>query len=484
MVNPDSNSEQQHLEEIVAYLDGELSEVETAQVEERLSVDQSYRRQMQEIDRAWNALDELPGVTVDDTFSKTTMELVVGTARQEVQDRTMALPRLRRRRSMVVGALIVAAAMVGFFGFQLIRSNPNATLVADLPVIVHVDIYSQFAEIQFLRDLRQAFQGISWKDQEPTDELARLKEQFQAVAPEENRREWLRQRTREEKTALRSKYNRFDSLTPDRRKQLRALHQELVSANKSDLLLDTMLRYQGWLQDLPPSRKYQLRDMKREQRIKEIVQEIKRRGHGPSIELTDEQYANITRKFRALILTGLDPGQRGRLAGMEERRQLNYLLRMRHQQPKEIRDELRKIIAETLTDQQQSQFKQSSESQQRDLVSAWLRSVRSHGEVTQKDLEEYFANELDAAVKEKLLALPRDQMQRRLRWLYLGMDERQWKEGDDPGPPGATPGPPHGRPPRGPGLQSRHPGSRQRGKLQMRDGPRREGSRRDESRND
>ena len=382
---------------------------------------------------------------------------------------------------MVGGTLIAAAVAAGFLGFQLVHTNPNATLVADLPVIVHVDIYSQFQEIQFLRDLRQAFEGMSWKDLEPTDELARLKGQFQTVALEENRREWLRHRTREEKTALRSKYNRCDSLTPEKREDLRELHLELVSANDSDQLLDTMFHYQGWLQDLPPSRKYQLRDMAREQRVHEIVREVQQRGHGASMELTADQYVAVARKIRARMpvvraRTQKDLSQRNkeRLAGIEGRKRQTYLLG--------LRDELRKIMAEILSDQQQSQFQQLSNLEQEALLRGWLQSAWGHGEVTQKELEEYFANELDPAEREKLLALPRDQMQRRLRRLYLGVDQRHWTEvGDDPGrspgPPGAPPGLPHHS-----GFGGRHPGGRPRGNPPMHDGPRRGGPRRGEPR--
>ena len=56
---PSSDDHLQHLEEIVAYLDGELSAEESARVEQRLASDESYRQQLQSIERAWLALDQL-----------------------------------------------------------------------------------------------------------------------------------------------------------------------------------------------------------------------------------------------------------------------------------------------------------------------------------------------------------------------------------------------------------------------------------------
>ena len=48
----------QQLEEIVAYLDGELSPQESAQVERRLASDETYRQKLQSMERAWAALPE------------------------------------------------------------------------------------------------------------------------------------------------------------------------------------------------------------------------------------------------------------------------------------------------------------------------------------------------------------------------------------------------------------------------------------------
>jgi hypothetical protein len=66
-------------------------------VERRLASDESYRQQLQGVERAWKALDELPLPVVDDQFSRTTMQLAVQAAVAEVQEKTAALPIQRRR---------------------------------------------------------------------------------------------------------------------------------------------------------------------------------------------------------------------------------------------------------------------------------------------------------------------------------------------------------------------------------------------------
>ena len=116
-------------EQLVAYLDGELPAEEVRQVEQRLRSDEPFRRQLQGLERAWNALDELPRATVDDNFSKTTIEMAAVEAQREVASLTAAMPVRRRRRrvGLLVSGLLAAAA-----GFALVRgaatSGDRATM--------------------------------------------------------------------------------------------------------------------------------------------------------------------------------------------------------------------------------------------------------------------------------------------------------------------------------------------------------------------
>ena len=152
---PSPDDHLQRLEEIVAYLDGELSPEESARVEQQLASDESYRQQLQSIERAWLALDQLPQEYVDDQFSRTTMELAVKAAASEVQERTMALPVVqhRRRLSSVLAACVAAA--LGFLVFRLAWQGPDRALLADLPVVDNVDVYSQFDSPKYIRSLQR-----------------------------------------------------------------------------------------------------------------------------------------------------------------------------------------------------------------------------------------------------------------------------------------------------------------------------------------
>ena len=50
-------SESSIMLQLTAYLDGELGNSETQQVEERLATDQQYRSIMQQLQKTWDVLD-------------------------------------------------------------------------------------------------------------------------------------------------------------------------------------------------------------------------------------------------------------------------------------------------------------------------------------------------------------------------------------------------------------------------------------------
>ena len=63
-------------EQLVAYLDGELDDESSRQIEERLTSDSTLREQLGQLERTWDALDELEQIEVDEEFAQTTIEMV------------------------------------------------------------------------------------------------------------------------------------------------------------------------------------------------------------------------------------------------------------------------------------------------------------------------------------------------------------------------------------------------------------------------
>lgn len=156
MPEPLETSEPQSLrEQLVAYLDGELSPDEEHQVERLLADDPAVRAELQRLQRAWDELDVLPRAETDHHFTSATLEAVAATATMDLaveQTRRQA----RRRNRWVQGSLALAmAAAAGFWGTALWWPDPNRELARDLPVLERLDMYRQAGSIEFLRLLHE-----------------------------------------------------------------------------------------------------------------------------------------------------------------------------------------------------------------------------------------------------------------------------------------------------------------------------------------
>jgi hypothetical protein len=140
-------------EALVAYLDGELDGAGVEQVEERLARDDAYRQMLQELQRSWDLLDDLPQQAADESLTRTTVEMV---ALQTVEDLDQQQPQLQRRRRWQQ-AMVLAIGVGGLLcSYGLVRSwldRPNRQFLEDLPVIERVDLYQYADDVAFLEAL-------------------------------------------------------------------------------------------------------------------------------------------------------------------------------------------------------------------------------------------------------------------------------------------------------------------------------------------
>src|SRR5262245_38076124 len=140
-------------EELVAYLDGELTFDASRRVERRLATDEDYRRELSALDQAWSALEELPQATVKDDFAHTTIEMVTVAAKRDLIEQTAALETKRRRSTILAAAGCAALAVAAFVAGRMLLPNENHALISDLPVIAQLDVLTQVDNIEFLRSL-------------------------------------------------------------------------------------------------------------------------------------------------------------------------------------------------------------------------------------------------------------------------------------------------------------------------------------------
>ncbi len=162
-----SNTNDLAYEQLVAYLDGELDAEASQRVERRLAEDPDYRRELKQMQRAWDLLDELPRAEISETFTQTTVEMVALSAEHELTEVKTRVRHFDRLIWVAVGASVVLASMAAFWGVSTYLSRPNDQLAQDLPVIENVELYEVADNVEFLRELEQA----GYFKEETDDEL-------------------------------------------------------------------------------------------------------------------------------------------------------------------------------------------------------------------------------------------------------------------------------------------------------------------------
>jgi len=140
-------------EELTAYLDGELTSDDRRRVEERLARDADYRTELQRMQRAWDLLDKLPRASVDDSFMRSTIEMVAIAAADEARTQALQIPRRRRLTIIAGAAAVLLAAGLGFGLGEQFGNRRETQLLKDLPVIENFELYRQAESVDFLRKL-------------------------------------------------------------------------------------------------------------------------------------------------------------------------------------------------------------------------------------------------------------------------------------------------------------------------------------------
>jgi anti-sigma factor RsiW len=152
MSNPNSISAEER-QELVAYLDGELDETAAQAVVTKLSQSAAYRRELEQLQRAWDLLDYLPQPQAAKTFTHQTVQKL-----QTLKMTTVLRQRRWRRLASAGWAAAVLAAGVATFLFVYHRGPeqlPEPT-PEELGVLEHRDFWPQYQRIEsvdFLREL-------------------------------------------------------------------------------------------------------------------------------------------------------------------------------------------------------------------------------------------------------------------------------------------------------------------------------------------
>lgn len=147
------------LEQLNAYLDGELPADESRRVEERLAADAAWAAELKRLQRAWDLLDRLPKAEVNPDFTQTTVEMIAVEAAEDLDEIEKPRPQRRRLDRLLVAGGIAAAAIAGFLAVETWRPHRDDAVLRELPVLRHYDVYGRTEKgetAEFFRLLRDA----------------------------------------------------------------------------------------------------------------------------------------------------------------------------------------------------------------------------------------------------------------------------------------------------------------------------------------
>jgi vacuolar-type H+-ATPase subunit E/Vma4 len=470
MDNPDDD-------ELIAYLDGELDPPTNQKVEERLKHDPAYRQALTLHERSWDMLDRLQRSTVDENFTRSTLEMVSLAAAKEEQP-LPASGRFDRRRLGIVALVAAAALMLGYAGGRTLWPDPNRELLQDLPVLEDLDLYEQAGSIDFLRKLADTgLFGDEAGQVKATPGLA------VSEAPADRRAEIARMMSAEKEHLVR-KLQRFDAYSTEQQQRLRQIYESLNHDADGRPLREVLIRYHEWLETLISNVREELDDLPEDGRIDRIHQlkheQAERRKQEVKEAPTEQDLTAIIGWFEDFawqnhqaLLGTLPDRRRQYLEGLEEaprRRASLWIWMAQHGGPGHLR--LGQVhltetdfdnLAELLSPGARARLDAAEElPEKRRLIFQWANTAVRHRFETGKlrrmlpaisvsELRRFADDELSSAQRAPLAKMLRDKKFRELQWLYfLSADRLKEMKPEDiaTGGPGHGGGPSH-RPPAG-----------------------------------
>lgn len=142
-------------ENLVAYLDGELDEEGTLEVERTLTESAEIRLEVEALSKTWDLLGELPSVESSKEFTERTMASIQTASAPQIAQPLIS-PQIRWTLLWTgLFAGLVGSAVLGFWMTN--RGIPDQTdpLLKNLPVIQNLDVYEEVGSVEFLKELEE-----------------------------------------------------------------------------------------------------------------------------------------------------------------------------------------------------------------------------------------------------------------------------------------------------------------------------------------
>lgn len=293
------------VEELTAYLDGELDQDAIDRVEKRLGDDPNYLAEMQSLQQTWDVLDQLPMTEPGMSFTKTTMELVVGEA-----TKSESKPKASWIWPFRVACLVAIPAALFVATYWLVQGyivQPDRILVSNLTAIEHQNRYRYLAvdsqqlgqqDLDFLLELSR--RGLFFRDTIQTDEVV-LEQAESVLIPEsiEDRETYVAETLDvDQKVQLQRKLDNFMQMSAEKRGDLVSFDRMVHEHDDREQLVSVLQSYSEWLEKLPAEKQAALMDLNHEDRLARIDSMLRRNaleyfGATARTELTESDINSV-----------------------------------------------------------------------------------------------------------------------------------------------------------------------------------------------
>lgn len=451
MTIEDQTGEFQLIEELTAYLDGELDEQAHQRVEDRLNSDPEYLSEMQTLQQTWDLLDRLPQTAPNVSFTKTTMEMIVQDAKKEA---TSKFSWIWPTRIVAVLAAFSVLFSVGFAGYRMIQGQPDDYLIDHLATIENREKYfSVNNELDFLTQMNE--RGYFSRNQlgaldvegEVVDQIDQLPGLYSE--DREKRIAWVKGLDVAQKGRLKKRLDEFRAIDPEEQEKALEFGRRLMSHAERAELVYTLNEYYDWLKTLEAAPRARFLDTQpMEARLEEIASlraKQARKEFGATNDLSATEAELVFNWFRAVIdsnesqirehfpvavantrrqlgQTMIPEQYLKRLAGKIQLNQLvDYLIEIDRPFVEAIatKDEEVELLIAMLNPSSRRVLEDKTGANQRELIIDWVRGVnQSYLSVSREKLLEFY-DALSQDDRDELDKLSQSEHIVRLKELYL-----------------------------------------------------------------
>lgn len=136
---------------LVAYLDGELTEAESRTIATKLTQSMTARCELESLQKTWEMLDLLPRPQASGDFTERTLTIAVRSSGKGDRFASQASD-LARKVGAILALAVASAALfaIGYAGILRVWPNPTARLAHDLSIAENLDEYREVGSIEFL----------------------------------------------------------------------------------------------------------------------------------------------------------------------------------------------------------------------------------------------------------------------------------------------------------------------------------------------